>query len=86
MIFPDFDETAACVRWDEADLFRYVFAPDDPQLESPRQYFRPPGADPGRPVLTLSYDVIIADGELEPRACGRLAGRAAATALPGTPA
>jgi hypothetical protein len=39
--------------------------------------------EPGA-ALTLRYDVVIADGELGPRACGRLAGRAAATALPGS--
>jgi hypothetical protein len=31
-------------------------------------------------TLTLSYDVVVADGELGPRDCGRLAGRAAGTA------
>jgi hypothetical protein len=50
MIFLDIGETAACVRWDEADLFRYIFNPDDPRLESPRPYFHP--------VRTLGGNVV----------------------------
>jgi mannose-6-phosphate isomerase-like protein (cupin superfamily) len=38
------------VRWAEAELFRYAFAPGDPQLESPRPYFHP--------VRTLAGNVV----------------------------
>jgi hypothetical protein len=32
---------SVCVRWDGAELFRYVYRPDDPPLESPRPYLHP---------------------------------------------
>jgi hypothetical protein len=36
------DEGASVrVRWDGAELFRYVYRPDDPPLESPRPYLHP---------------------------------------------
>jgi len=42
--------TALTASWDDAELFRYVYQPDDPQLESPRPYFHP--------VRTLGGDVV----------------------------
>ncbi|HWG00611.1 MAG TPA: PmoA family protein [Trebonia sp.] len=44
------DETGLAASWDGAELFRYVYEPDDPQLESPRPYFHP--------VRTLGGDVV----------------------------
>jgi hypothetical protein len=43
-------ETALTAAWDDTELFRYVYRPDDPQLESPRPYFHP--------VKTLSGDLV----------------------------
>jgi hypothetical protein len=43
-------EKALAASWDDAELFRYVYEPDDPQLESPRPYFHP--------VRTLRGDVV----------------------------
>jgi hypothetical protein len=43
-------DTAVSARWDDAELFRYVYRPADPQLESPRPYFHP--------VATLGGDVV----------------------------
>jgi len=34
-------DTVVIGRWAERELFRYVYRPDDPQLESPRPYFHP---------------------------------------------
>jgi hypothetical protein len=44
------DETALTASWDGAELFRYVYMPDDPPLESPRPYFHP--------VRTLGGDLV----------------------------
>ena len=35
------DHAAVQARWDDAELFRYVYLPDDPPLESPRPYLHP---------------------------------------------
>ena len=35
------DDVAVTARWDDGELFRYVYLPDDPQVESPRPYFHP---------------------------------------------
>jgi hypothetical protein len=35
------DEAALLVRYEGAELARYVYRPDDPQLESPRPYLHP---------------------------------------------
>lgn len=35
------DGAGVSVRWDGADLFRYVYRPDDPAVESPRPYLHP---------------------------------------------
>jgi len=35
------DDAAVTARWDDRELFRYVYLPDDPQAESPRPYFHP---------------------------------------------
>jgi hypothetical protein len=43
-------DSAVTAVWDETELFRYTFAPDDPPLESPRPYFHP--------VRTLGGDVV----------------------------
>jgi hypothetical protein len=43
-------DTALTASWDGAELFRYVYVPDDAQLESPRPYFHP--------VRTLGGDVV----------------------------
>jgi hypothetical protein len=42
--------TVLTARWDGQDLFRYVYRPKDPQLESPRPYFHP--------LATLGGDVV----------------------------
>ena len=44
------DGPAVTASWDDTELFRYVYLPDDPQLESPRPYFHP--------VRTLRGDVV----------------------------
>jgi hypothetical protein len=45
------DEGASVqARWDGAELFRYVYRPDDPPLESPRPYLHP--------VRTLAGDLV----------------------------
>jgi Methane oxygenase PmoA len=44
------DGTSVLVSWDGADLFRYVYRPDDPPLESPRPYLHP--------VRTLAGEVV----------------------------
>ena len=44
------DGTAITGRWDDAELFRYIYLPSDAQLESPRPYFHP--------VRTLGGDVV----------------------------
>jgi hypothetical protein len=44
------DDTAVAAVWDDTELFRYTYLPDDPQLESPRPYFHP--------VRTLRGDVV----------------------------
>jgi hypothetical protein len=44
------DGTAVTARWDDLELFRYVYRPGDPQLESPRPYFHP--------VRTLAGDLV----------------------------
>jgi hypothetical protein len=84
------DDTAVEARWDDTTLFRYVYRPDEPQLESPRPYFHPvrPFACvcpapffaaehevPAGSLLTLRYDVVIADGQLDPGRCRSLAAR-----------
>jgi mannose-6-phosphate isomerase-like protein (cupin superfamily) len=43
-------DTAITAMWDDTELFRYTFVPDDPQVESPRPYFHP--------VRTLGGDVV----------------------------
>ena len=43
-------ETALAASFGGTELFRYVYRPDDPQLESPRPYFHP--------VRTLGGDVV----------------------------
>jgi hypothetical protein len=43
-------DTEVTALSDDRELFRYVFRPDDPQLESPRPYFHP--------VRTLAGDVV----------------------------
>jgi hypothetical protein len=43
-------ETEVTARWDDRELFRYVYLPGDPQLESPRPYFHP--------VRTLRGDLV----------------------------
>ena len=43
-------DTAVTAVWDETELFRYTFAPDDPPLESPRPFFHP--------VRTLGGDAV----------------------------
>jgi hypothetical protein len=35
------DHAGVRARWDGAELFRYVYRPDDPPLESPRPYLHP---------------------------------------------
>lgn len=42
--------TAVSIRWDDAELFRYVYQPDDAVLESPRPYLHP--------VRTLDGDLV----------------------------
>lgn len=46
------DDDGAGIRavWEDTELFRYVYRPDDPQAESPRPYFHP--------VRTLAGDVV----------------------------
>jgi hypothetical protein len=44
------DETEVTVLADDAELFRYVYRPNDAQLESPRPYFHP--------VRTLRGDLV----------------------------
>ena len=44
------DNAALTVAWDGSELFRYVYRPEDPQLEAPRPYFHP--------VATLRGDVV----------------------------
>jgi Methane oxygenase PmoA len=44
------DNAAVTVRWDDVELFRYIYLPTDAQLESPRPYFHP--------VRTLARDVV----------------------------
>lgn len=34
-------DTAVSAVWDDFELFRYVYLPSDPQLESPRPFFHP---------------------------------------------
>jgi Methane oxygenase PmoA len=41
---------AVTALWGDAELFRYTYLPDDPQLESPRPYFHP--------VRTLAGDLV----------------------------
>jgi hypothetical protein len=43
-------DTAITVRWDDRELFRYVYLPSDPQLESPRPFFHPVRTLAGDPV------------------------------------
>jgi hypothetical protein len=43
-------DTAVTAVWEDLELFRYVYLPDDPQLESPRPYFHP--------VRTLAGDAV----------------------------
>lgn len=43
-------ETAVTAQWDGVELFRYVYRPGDPQLESPRPFFHP--------VRTLAGDEV----------------------------
>jgi hypothetical protein len=43
-------DTAVSALWDGRELFRYVYLPDDPQLESPRPFFHP--------VRTLAGDTV----------------------------
>ena len=43
-------DTAVAARWDDRELFRYVYRPTDPQLESPRPYLHP--------VRTLGGDLV----------------------------
>jgi hypothetical protein len=50
VIFQDMDETTVAIRWDDSELFRYVYRPDDPVLESPRPYLHP--------VRTLGGDLV----------------------------
>jgi len=44
------DDTALTATWDGTVLFRYVYQPGDPQMESPRPYFHP--------LATLGGDVV----------------------------
>jgi Methane oxygenase PmoA len=44
------DGASALVSWDGAELFRYVYRPGDPPLESPRPYLHP--------VRTLAGDLV----------------------------
>jgi hypothetical protein len=44
------DQTALTAAWNGTELFRYVYRPADPSLESPRPYFHP--------VRTLAGDVV----------------------------
>ncbi|HTU73425.1 MAG TPA: PmoA family protein [Trebonia sp.] len=46
----DDEGTTLTAGWDGRDLFRYVYRPQDPQLESPRPYFHP--------LATLGGDVV----------------------------
>jgi Methane oxygenase PmoA len=41
---------AVTAMWGDAELFRYTYRPDDPQLESPRPYFHPVRTLAGDPV------------------------------------
>ena len=50
MIALDRDDAAVTARWDDVELFRYVYRSDDPQAESPRPYFHP--------VRTLRGDLV----------------------------
>jgi hypothetical protein len=50
MMALDQDAMALTVTYDGGGLFRYVYRPDDPSLESPRPYFHP--------VTTLGGDVV----------------------------
>jgi hypothetical protein len=43
-------DTAVAAQWDDVELFRYVYAPSNPQLESPRPFFHP--------VRTLAGDLV----------------------------
>lgn len=43
-------EAELIARWDGRELFRYVYLPGDPQLESPRPYFHPVRTLRGDPV------------------------------------
>jgi hypothetical protein len=43
-------DTAVSALWGDRELFRYVYLPDDPQLESPRPFFHP--------VRTLAGDTV----------------------------
>jgi hypothetical protein len=36
-----YSDTAVSATWADRELFRYVYQPGDPQLESPRPYFHP---------------------------------------------
>jgi Methane oxygenase PmoA len=44
------DRASVQARWDGAELFRYVYRPDDPPLESPRPYLHPVRTLAGEPV------------------------------------
>lgn len=46
----DRDGVSLRVRLDDQELLRYVYAPTDPQLESPRPYFHPLNTIGGDPV------------------------------------
>ena len=50
MIFLARDDATVTARWDDVELFRYVYRSDDPQAESPRPYFHP--------VRTLRGDLV----------------------------
>jgi hypothetical protein len=50
VIYLDISDTTAAARWDETELFRYVYRPDDPVVESPRPYLHP--------VRTLGGDLV----------------------------
>ena len=44
------DDASVTARWEDVELFRYVYRSDDPQAESPRPYFHP--------VRTLRGDLV----------------------------
>ena len=43
-------DSSVSAAWADLELFRYVYRPDDPQLESPRPYFHP--------VRTMAGDLV----------------------------